>query len=314
MDNEKKQFTGHEGYLARRRRIGLIKKLIIGAFLALTLIPSILAIVLICKVNNLNNDVFIIEKTEETKRLQYVASSNTSQNNSTNNDFKEVDSTNVISSEEADDAANVKRIYLTFDDGPSKSTDEILDILRDNNVKATFFVVGKEDEESKRLYKRIVDEGHTIGMHSYSHQYSSLYTSVDNFSSEVQQISDLIYDTTGVRSFYFRFPGGSGNSFSNGLMPQFIDYLTANNIKYYDWNALNGDAVGSELSVDTLINNIMNDVRKNNISVVLMHDLANKETTVQSLQPLIDLLKEEGYEILPIDENTPLVQQVKDKN
>lgn len=202
-----------------------------------------------------------------------------------------------------------KRVYLTFDDGPSIYTGQILDILAANGVKATFFVIGK-DETYYEYYKRIVDEGHTIGMHSYSHVYQDFYKSEKAFGDELEKLNDLIYEVTGTKSTIFRFPGGSSNSVAPLPIQNYIAYLNEHNINYYDWNALSGDAVTTGLASDQLVNNIMHDVEKNQDSVVLMHDLQTTHNTVESLQLLIDTLKSEGYEILPIDENTPLIQHV----
>lgn len=201
------------------------------------------------------------------------------------------------------------RVYLTFDDGPSIYTGQILDILNENQVKATFFVIGR-DEAYYEYYKRIVEEGHSIGMHSYTHVYQDFYKSLDSFGSELERLDNLIYDVTGVHSRLFRFPGGSSNSVAPLPVEDYIAYLNEHNINYYDWNSLNGDAVTSGLSPQTLVDNIMNDVTKNEDSIVLMHDLQTTHTTVESLQLLIDTLQSEGYEILPIDENTPLIQHV----
>lgn len=201
------------------------------------------------------------------------------------------------------------RVYLTFDDGPSIYTGQILDILKENNVKATFFVIGR-DENYYDYYKRIVDEGHTIGMHSYTHVYQDFYESVDSFGAELTELDNLIYNVTGVHSKVFRFPGGSSNSVAALPIEDYIAYLNEHNINYYDWNSLNGDAVTLGLSPQTLVDNIMNDVEKNRDSIVLMHDLQTTHTTVESLQLLIDTLRSQGYEILPIDENTPLIQHV----
>lgn len=201
------------------------------------------------------------------------------------------------------------RVYLTFDDGPSIYTGQILDILNENQVKATFFVIGR-DEEYYEYYRRIVEEGHSIGMHSYSHVYQDFYKSVDSFGTELEKLDNLIYDVTGVHSRLFRFPGGSSNSVASLPIEDYIAYLNEHNINYYDWNSLNGDAVTSGLSPQTLVDNIMNDVTKNQDSIVLMHDLQTTHTTVESLQLLIDTLQSEGYEILPIDENAPLIQHV----
>lgn len=204
---------------------------------------------------------------------------------------------------------NAKRVYLTFDDGPSIYTGQILDILKANDVKATFFVIGK-DENYYDYYKRIVDEGHTLGMHSYTHQYQKLYASEESFAAEIEELQSLLVDVTGVESHVFRFPGGSSNDVSQLPIENYIAYLNEHNINYYDWNALSGDAVNASLSPEQLVSNIMKDVRENKDSIVLMHDLQNVHATVESLQMLIDTLKSEGYEILPIDENTPLIQHV----
>ena len=211
--------------------------------------------------------------------------------------------------ETSGEEVQAKRVYLTFDDGPSIYTGQILDILKANDVKATFFVIGR-DEEYYEYYKRIVDEGHTIGMHSYSHVYQDFYASQDSFADELTRLNDLIYNVTGTRSQIFRFPGGSSNQVSALPIETYIKYLNENDIQYYDWNALSGDAVTSGLSPEQLVDNIMNDVEKNQDSIVLMHDLQTTHATVESLQLLIDTLKSEGYEILPIDENTPLIQHV----
>lgn len=202
-----------------------------------------------------------------------------------------------------------KRIYLTFDDGPSEYTGQILDILAANDVKATFFVIGK-DERYYDYYRRIVNEGHTLGMHSYTHEYQKLYESTESFGNEIEELNGLLKEVTGTESHIFRFPGGSSNNVSKLPIENYIEYLNEHGINYYDWNALSGDAVNASLSPEQLVNNIMKDVRNNRDSVVLMHDLVTAHGTVESLQMLIDTLKSEGYEILPIDENTPLIQHV----
>lgn len=221
----------------------------------------------------------------------------------------EVEGTTDVVQEDAVTKTNGKRVYLTFDDGPSIYTGQILDVLKANNVKATFFVIGR-DEEFYSYYKRIVDEGHTIGMHSYTHVYQDFYASKESFAEELTKLNDLIYNVTGTKSTIFRFPGGSSNNVSSLPVQEYIDYLNDNDIDYYDWNSLSGDAVTNGLSPQQLVNNIMNDVSQNEDSIVLMHDLQTTHTTVESLQLLIDTLKRDGYEILPIDENTPLIQHV----
>ena len=207
----------------------------------------------------------------------------------------------------ADEVQEVKRAYLTFDDGPSAYTDEILDILAANDVKATFFVIGR-DESYYDYYRRIVAEGHTLGLHSYSHEYSKIYSSLENFVRDIEDLRELVYDVTGVECIYYRFPGGSSNTVSQVPMTELVDYVEARGLVYFDWNALNGDSVSGELSVTELVDNVMKDATKYDDTVILMHDLEDRHTTVESLQLLIDELKAAGYEILPIDENTPLIR------
>ena len=202
------------------------------------------------------------------------------------------------------------KVYLTFDDGPSEHTNEILDILDDYGIKATFFVVGKEDEASLAAYQRIVDEGHTIAMHSYSHKYSDIYSSLDAFQTDLERIQNLIYDTTGVECRYYRFPGGSSNKVSNTDMSAYISYLNAQGITYYDWNVSSGDATTQAFTADELVENVMADVVKYKTSIVLLHDSTAKTTTVQALPAMIEALQQSGAVILPIDEDTTVIQHV----
>ena len=206
---------------------------------------------------------------------------------------------------------NGKKVYLTFDDGPSIYTGEILDILEANDVKATFFVVYNNDEKVLPYYKQIVEEGHTLGMHSYTHDYGTIYASQEAFEKDITKIHDFLYEETGVDCTVYRFPGGSSNSVSSVDIQDLMEYLYSEGITYYDWNSLSGDAVDMSLSSDELNANIMEYVRSNTgDSIVLMHDLKNNHETVEGLQDLIDTLKREGYEICPIDDSTVPVQHV----
>ncbi len=206
----------------------------------------------------------------------------------------------------------IKRAYLTFDDGPTAQTGEILDILKENNVKATFFVVGK-DESYYDMYRRIVEEGHTLALHSYTHDYNTIYASKDNFVNDIEELRNLLYDVTGVTCNYYRFPGGSSNTVTNVPIEDLIEYLDEEGIVYFDWNALNNDAVMDGQSPEQLVSNILKDALTHDDTIILMHDLECRHETVESLQMLIDRLREEGYELLPIDEDTPLIQQKSGK-
>ena len=202
------------------------------------------------------------------------------------------------------------KVYLTFDDGPSSNTAAILDTLAQYNVKATFFVVGKEDEESQEMYKRIVNEGHTLGMHSYSHKYSVIYDSLENFEDDFTKIQNYLYDITGEDCHYYRFPGGSSNQVSNTDMKEFIKYLNDQDVTYFDWNVTSGDATSQAYTADELVDNVLEDVVKYKTSVVLLHDANTKETTVEALGPMIEALQAQGVELLPITEDTTVIQHI----
>lgn len=207
------------------------------------------------------------------------------------------------------------KVYLTFDDGPSEHTDEILDVLKANDVKATFFVVYNPDKSLWPMYKRIVDEGHTLAMHSYTHVYEDIYESRMSFEEDVTLIHDFLYEQTGVDCKYYRFPGGSSNSVSDVDIQELIGYLYEGGITYYDWNSLSEDSVDLSLTPEELNENVMSSVRSNTEdSIVLLHDLTDNPNTAEGLQELIDSLREEGYQICPIDDNTIPVQHVTYEN
>ena len=204
-----------------------------------------------------------------------------------------------------------KKVYLTFDEGYEAGyTEKILEVLKQNNVKATFFVVGKEDEESQEMYKRIVNEGHTLGMHSYSHKYSVIYDSLENFEDDLTKIQNYLYDITGEDCHYYRFPGGSSNQVSNTDMKEFIKYLNDQDVTYFDWNVTSGDATSQAYTADELVDNVLEDVVKYKTSVVLLHDANTKETTVEALGPMIEALQAQGVELLPITEDTTVIQHI----
>lgn len=205
-----------------------------------------------------------------------------------------------------------KKVYITFDDGPSKNTDELLDLLAQYNAKATFFVIGHEGEESKRLYKRIVDEGHAIGMHSYSHDYEKIYKSVEDFEKDFTKISDLLYDSVGYVPDLYRFPGGSSNSRCKKLTIQpFIRFLIDRDLRYFDWNVENGDATGKSYTAEELAQNLLDGVEKKTTSVILCHDTNAKGKTLESMKIVLPTLVKKGAQILPITADTPMIRHVK---
>lgn len=301
----------------RRKRIERIKQMILLLFFAATLLPILSSSIMLHRVSKLEQEV--VQMLGSDRDMKTLISSGEALMSNPNVDVDQLtgEDGSQPETEPAEDAqvqdettVQQKRVYLTFDDGPSIYTGQILDILKANDIKATFFVIAREDESYWPYYTRILEEGHTLGMHSYTHDYNQVYASLDSFETDVNSLSQFLYDRTGEYPTIYRFPGGSSNTVCNVPIEECIAYLNEQGITYYDWNALNGDAVSSELPPEKLVENIMNSVRQNNTSIVLMHDMQSRHTTVESLQPLIDTLKDEGYELLPIDENTPLIQHI----
>ncbi len=192
--------------------------------------------------------------------------------------------------------------YLTFDDGPSDNTLKILDILDAYGIKATFFVVGT----AKTQYMpQIVSRGHAIGLHSATHNYSSIYADVNSYLSDIQQISDIVYNTTGVRSNIMRFPGGGSNKVSakycSGIMTDLTVRMPSLGYSYYDWNVSSGDASAQKVSASAIANNVLNGARGKSSICVLMHDTAAKTTTVEALPSIIEGLDAMGFRFAAID-------------
>ena len=211
--------------------------------------------------------------------------------------------------EEDDDG--VRKVYLTFDDGPSSNTGRILDILADYDVKATFFVVGKEDEQYRALYNRIVEEGHTLAMHSYSHKYNEIYRSVESYSADLSKLQEFLYDTTGVWCRYCRFPGGSSNTVSRVNMHELIAYLDDQDMSYFDWNISSGDAVNYYISPADIVRNCTSNLRKYDEAIILMHDAAEKDSTVEALPKLIETIQAmEDTKIVPITDDTERIHHI----
>lgn len=208
---------------------------------------------------------------------------------------------------EADVPAGAKVIYLTFDDGPSGNTQDVLDILAKYDVRATFFVINSPQYSG--MYKKITDAGHTIGLHSYSHTYSQIYSSETAYFDDLNRISDVVFNYTGVRSKIVRFPGGSSNtvsrSYCRGIMTSLAKKLTEQGYVYFDWNSQNNDAAGMGLSAEGLYKYAIAPCGRNNI-IMLMHDGRGKSETVKSLARVIEYYKKAGYYFLPLNENSPV--------
>lgn len=199
-------------------------------------------------------------------------------------------------------------IYLTFDDGPSSDvTERILDTLKKNDVKATFFIVDYDDSK-KALVQRMVDEGHTVGIHGYSHVYSEIYKSPEAFMENINKLKEKVKKDTGYEPFELRFPGGSSNTVSadycKGIMTKLSKVVTEAGWSYFDWNVDSTDAEGNNRPADVLYRNATQGLSKNRSNVILMHDTSAKQTTADMIQSLIDYGKSNGYSFYPISEDT----------
>ncbi len=196
-------------------------------------------------------------------------------------------------------------IYLTFDDGPSDRTDEILAVLAEKNVKATFFVTGKSDEKDLERMRRIVAEGHTIGMHSYSHVYASLYASVESFMEDFYKNFCQIRETTGVSPTVFRFPGGSINGYDGGFYKEIISEMIRRGFVPFDWNISSEDAVTTHIQpAATLTANVVRGAKGKVRGFVLFHDSEAKTSTPLALGATIDQLRDMGFEFAAISPTT----------
>lgn len=200
-----------------------------------------------------------------------------------------------------------KIIYLTFDDGPGgKVTKDILDTLQKENVPATFFVIGSQIQGQEDIILRMKNEGHSIGLHSYSHDRSKLYCSSNNFLNEMLKGQDILYNVTGEKYNILRFPFGCNNN-SYKLTNELVNILHNNNLKIYDWNTDSGDGANYQASPETLIKNSCKN--ENNV-VLLMHCSFLNKTSARALPSIIKYYKDNGYEFKKIDETTPEIYKI----
>lgn len=206
-------------------------------------------------------------------------------------------------------------VYLTFDDGPSLNTIKILDILKENDIKATFFVVGNDKEYAKDIYKRIVDEGHTLGNHTYDHSYKKIYTTSDGFWQSFDKLDHFLMDLIGVKTTVMRFPGGSNNTVSNkynyNIMNTLVKQAKERGHIYFDWNVSSLDAVKAVQSKEVIVNEVLKQTKQNKKSIVLMHDSSEKTTTVEALPEIIKALKDRGCEFAALDETVEPIEYLK---
>lgn len=285
----------------RKKRVKRIKKIIVGTAIVLLLLPTIMCLFLLVKVHSLEKQIETITKVSDSGVVKAQE--------------KEVKTTKAPKKASTAEPTikptndtTTKKVYLTFDDGPGSQTGKILDILKKNHVKATFFVTGKEDASSKKIYQRIVKEGHTLAMHSYSHIQDVIYDSKEAFEKDLKQINRCLYEATGVHTKFYRFPGGSSTQNTSLSIQNFIDVLKKNHYLYLDWNVISPDINNANATKEQVVTGVMQGVDAYDTAVVLMYDVADKPMTVKALPSIIKQIKAKNYELLPVDESMILIQ------
>ncbi|RXI98608.1 polysaccharide deacetylase [Anaerobacillus alkaliphilus] len=206
-----------------------------------------------------------------------------------------------------------KIAFLTFDDGPSKNTEIILDLLKIEGIKATFFVNGKRGDYEKSLYKRIVDEGHAIGNHTYSHDYSIIYKSKEAFLEDFRKLESLLIETIGFAPKLMRFPGGSNNSISQryggkDIMNEIVGMMTELGYLHTDWNVDSQDSLSNNRSKKEIIEQVVDSTNGKNELVILFHDSKPKTTTPEALVEIIEDLRNQNFRFEIMDENSFFTQ------
>ncbi|WP_053372711.1 polysaccharide deacetylase family protein [Paenibacillus sp. FJAT-27812] len=198
---------------------------------------------------------------------------------------------------------NQKILYLTFDDGPSKNTVQVLDILKKEGITATFFVLGEHVLQQPKIAKRIIEEGHSIGNHSFNHKYEKLYGSFAEFADQVMKTDEAIYRTTGVRTTLFRAPGGTYTNFDQS----YFDAMAAAGYQVHDWNVDSGDSKRVGVPASEILSAIKSSKLANTLNV-LLHDSAGHAESVKALPEIIKYYKSKGYSFAKITDQIEPIQ------
>ncbi len=294
---------------SRKKRVQRLKKIIVSLVVMLLILPSVFCVILAFKIGKLERQIEEL-RTGNHKSLEIVWNEDQAFQGK---EFVEEDAT---SSEKDSQYEGLKKVYLTFDDGPSIYTKDILDILKRYNVKATFFVTGMNSEQYGDYYQEILDDGHSLGIHTYSHVYNDVYESLDSFIEDFEKMRNLIYEKTGEKITLYRFPGGSGNNVvSPKVREEIFAWLEKEGIRYYDWNVSSGDAEKQVSSPQRIAQNCIDGVKNCNTAIVLLHDAGGKKSTIEALPLIIEGINQlDDTILLPMDEETVKIQQIKETN
>lgn len=304
----------------RKKRVKRLKRFILVTIACMILIPLAVCVYLGMRIRSLEGQVSAL--TSELQNAEASLQNREAETYSAAEEAPAAEITEVDSIRKWEEAqeerpqgtqmpvSGIRKVCLTFDDGPSMYTDQILDILKEYNVKATFFVVAKGKEPYEEAYRRILAEGHTLGMHSYSHVYRDIYSSKEAFIEDLNELQEYLHDVTGVYPQIYRFPGGSGNHAGAVDIRELTDYLAEIDVTYYDWNISSGDATGRKLTSDQIIANCTRGLENYETAIILMHDAADKKSTVEALPGLIEkILSLPDTVLVPITDDIMPVQQ-----
>lgn len=307
----------NEGYRMlpedRRKRVQRLKLVILTVLPALILILVAVCIFLALKVGHLEQQIEVIkQQLEEQSRFDIEE---------IEIEKEEIEAAKLLETgkqpsegavlQEEPTQKPLRKVYLTFDDGPSQYTEEILDILKEYDVKATFFVTGMNASLYEDSYRRIVEEGHTLGIHSYSHKYGEIYHSLESFQQDWHKMQDYLYQVTGQKVTAYRFPGGSSNTVSAVGMEELIPWLSKEGVVYYDWNISAGDAGSRMISAEEIVRNCIEGAKEHTNAMILLHDASGRKSTIEALPLIIEGIQAlEDTALLPVTEETVPIQHI----
>lgn len=217
---------------------------------------------------------------------------------------KQITDMEVLAEQVQETEQKEKKVFLTFDDGPSNVTESILKLLDEREIKATFFLIGEQiTEEKEELVRRMSEEGHEIGIHTYTHERDQIYASAQAYIDDVVKTADRIEKVTGKKPVYYRFPWGSVNCYICSFREEVIEELASMGYQYIDWNVSGEDSVGTP-SIQSIYSNVKKDYNKFREPVVLMHDSSANELTAETLPDIIKLFQNAGYRFGVIGERS----------
>jgi peptidoglycan/xylan/chitin deacetylase (PgdA/CDA1 family) len=207
---------------------------------------------------------------------------------------------------------NGKVAYLTFDDGPSVTTPELLDVLDQCNVHGTFFVVGNQVQHYPSYLKQIAERGNAIGIHSWTHDYSYIYRNMDNYISDFSRLKDYIQQLTGTEPKICRFPGGTNNTVNykynkEHIMKKVAEYALSNGYRYFDWNVSTGEATINPPSKEAIINNVITQSKHRKTVIILCHETTNMDF-VEAIPEIVSQLRDMGFTFDTLTQSSPVIQ------